>query len=211
MSGTLIYLMGASGSGKDSLLRYAREHLEHESGLCFAHRYITRPADAGGENHIALSATEFQSRLRARLFALHWQSHDLHYGIGLEINQWLARGLTVVLNGSRAHLAKARQLYPELLPVWVEVSPETLRQRLQQRGREDAGTIERRLQRNQHVPSAASGNAHGTADSHAGTDAATTHTWPSGGHVIVNEGPLDEAGAQLVSLIRSTLPELECA
>jgi ribose 1,5-bisphosphokinase len=189
MSGTLVYLMGPSGSGKDSLLRYAREHLGHESGVCFAHRYITRPADAGGENHIALSPAEFQARLRARLFALHWQSHGLHYGVGLEVNQWLARGLTVVLNGSRTHLEAARLNYPELLPVWVQVSPDLLRQRLEQRGREDASSIEHRLQRSQpgQLPAP-----------------------PSRAQVIANEGALADAGEHFVALIRRTLPELAC-
>ncbi len=51
MKARLIYVMGASGSGKDSLMRYAREKLAKHSNIVFAHRYITRPADAGGENH----------------------------------------------------------------------------------------------------------------------------------------------------------------
>ncbi len=55
----LLYLMGASGSGKDSLLDALRQHLPTD--VAVAHRYITRPADAGAENHIALSETEFLS------------------------------------------------------------------------------------------------------------------------------------------------------
>ena len=53
MMGKLIWLMGPSGSGKDSLLEVLRQQ-EH-SDLLVAHRYITRPATAGCENHIALS------------------------------------------------------------------------------------------------------------------------------------------------------------
>ena len=51
--GRLIWLMGPSGSGKDSLLSALRQR-EH-SQLLVAHRYITRDANAGSENHIALS------------------------------------------------------------------------------------------------------------------------------------------------------------
>ena len=53
----LVYLMGASGAGKDSLLDALRHDLP--PNLMVAHRYITRPANAGSENHIALSQHEF--------------------------------------------------------------------------------------------------------------------------------------------------------
>ena len=147
MSGILLYVIGASGSGKDSLMSYARNHLEKDSSIVFAHRYIARPHDAGGENHIALSESEFDARLERKLFPLYWQSHGMRYGIGSELNHWLAKGLTVVMNGSRAYLSEASRNYPELVPVLVEVSPEILRARLSSRGRESAADIESRLQR----------------------------------------------------------------
>ena len=51
MTGKLIWLMGASGSGKDSLLTELRQR--EQTQLLVAHRYITRDASAGSENHIA--------------------------------------------------------------------------------------------------------------------------------------------------------------
>lgn len=45
MSGKLIWLVGPSGSGKDSLLAALRQR-EH-SQLLVAHRYITRPLTPG--------------------------------------------------------------------------------------------------------------------------------------------------------------------
>jgi len=179
MNARLIYVVGASGSGKDSLMAHARGQLANEIRLVFAHRYITRAADAGGENHIALTAEEFESRRQAGLFALHWQSHGHAYGIGIEVNQWLAKGITVVVNGSREYLNVAAQRYPELLPVWIEVSPEVLRKRLQARGRENAQAIEARLAR--QPASQSSSRA---------------------GEVIRNDGELRVAGDALVELIR---------
>lgn len=143
----LFYVVGASGCGKDSLLHYARESLAGNTDFVFAHRYITRPHEAGGENHVALSEAEFDARLAHKLFSLHWQSHGLRYGIGCELNQWLAKGLTVMLNGSRAYLEQACRNYPELVPVLIEVSPDVLRARLQARGRESEAGIESRLLR----------------------------------------------------------------
>jgi ribose 1,5-bisphosphokinase len=83
---TLFYLIGPSGSGKDALLVYAREHLTGSENVLFSHRYITRPSQAGGENHIALTQAEFDQRQQLGLFALSWQSHQYAYGIGVEIN-----------------------------------------------------------------------------------------------------------------------------
>ena len=143
----LIYVMGASGCGKDSLMAAARTQLPAEAPVVFAHRYITRPADAGGENHVALTRAEFQLRLNRGLFTLHWESHGFAYGIGLEIDLWMQKGLGVVMNGSRAALPAALQAYPDLLPVLVTVPEEVLRARLGARGREDAAEMERRLAR----------------------------------------------------------------
>ena len=147
MSGVVLYVIGASGSGKDSLMNYARKSLAQDSNVVFAHRYITRPHDAGGENHVALSEAEFEARLERRLIPLHWRSHGMRYGIGCELNLWLAKGLTVILNGSRAYLSEASRNYPELMPILIEVSPDELRSRLNARGRESESEIESRLLR----------------------------------------------------------------
>ena len=74
-----------------------------------------------------------------------WYSHNTHYGIGIEINQWLAKGLNVVVNGSRGYLQQAARLYPELVPILITVEPEILKHRLEARGREDRDQIKRRL------------------------------------------------------------------
>lgn len=169
-------------------MQYAREKLAKHSGICFAHRYITRPADAGGENHVALSTDEFLARTQANLFALHWQSHGLSYGIGIEINQWLAKGVTVVVNGSREYLPMARQRYPELLPVLVEVSEATLRDRLSSRSRETLEEIELRLQRNRDLRLRGCFSA-----------------------IIRNEDTLAVGGEALVSLIQAHSKALACA
>jgi ribose 1,5-bisphosphokinase len=153
----LFYLIGASGAGKDSLLAAARRAVPVDAPLAFAHRYITRPADAGGENHVALSEAEFQHRLAHGCFAMHWHSHGLHYGIGREIEQWLAAGLDVVVNGSRGFLNEAQARFPQLNPLWVRVSEQRLRERLLTRGRESAAAIEQRLHQARELDAALAG------------------------------------------------------
>lgn len=142
----LIWLTGPSGSGKDSLLNALRE--DPPEGMVIAHRYITRAADAGGENHIALSEREFARRREMGLFALCWQAHGYSYGLGLEMELWLGRGLNVLVNGSRLHLPQVRERYgKQLLPLCLQVSPEVLAARLRRRGRESEAEIEQRMKR----------------------------------------------------------------
>ena len=145
MSARLIYVMGASGVGKDSLLGYARSRVSH-GGVVFAHRYITRPEGAG-ENHIALTDAEFEARSQKGLFAMQWRSHTLRYGVGIEIDQWLQRGCTVVANGSRAYVGEALERYPAMTVVHVTAPLHVLAARLAARARETREEIAARLAR----------------------------------------------------------------
>ncbi|MCF8149746.1 MAG: phosphonate metabolism protein/1,5-bisphosphokinase (PRPP-forming) PhnN [Burkholderiaceae bacterium] len=147
MSGCLIPIVGPSGVGKDSLLDRARQRLAGDPAMRFVQRWITRPAQAGGEDHRALSEASFLRRLAAGDFALHWDSHGLRYGIDREIDDWLARGCTVLFNASRAHLAIAHAGYPTLRAISVVARPETLAQRLVQRRRECSQDIAARIAR----------------------------------------------------------------
>src|SRR5215469_16687187 len=116
--GTLFYVIGPSGAGKDSVMAWARAASD-PARIAFAHRYITRPAAPDAENHVALSAGEFEARRQRGWFALDWQSHGLSYGIGREIDLWLADGMAVAINGSRAYLAEAAARYAALRPVLI--------------------------------------------------------------------------------------------
>jgi len=150
--GTLYYVIGASGSGKDSLIQYARTHLSGNRTIVFAHRYITRPADVPGENHVALTWEEFNLRRTQNLFSMVWESHNQLYGIGIEIDTWLKLGLDVVVNGSRAYLEAAVAKHPRIIPVLITASEDTLRKRLICRKRETKEQIAERLNRAKLIP-----------------------------------------------------------
>lgn len=147
MGGRLIYLMGPSGSGKDSLLNAAREHLA-ERGCQVVRRVITRSAEAVGEDAIGVSSAAFEQLEDEGAFALSWRANGLAYGIPKQVDEWLAAGQDVLVNGSRAYLGQARQRYPELIGVVLTVDIGVLRERLLARGRETPEQIERRLARN---------------------------------------------------------------
>jgi ribose 1,5-bisphosphokinase len=147
MEGRLIYLIGPSGSGKDSLLDAARSRLV-ERGCRIVRRVITRSAEAVGEAALGVSPEQFASLQAQGAFALSWQANGLSYGIPREIDDWLAAGEDVLVNGSRGHLAQTRLRYPTLRVVLLTVDPAVLRQRLLARGRESLADIDERLARN---------------------------------------------------------------
>lgn len=144
--GRLIYLMGPSGAGKDSLLRGLQPYVD-DRRLRIARRIITRSAESVDEEAITVSAQDFESRESAGAFAMAWRANGLAYGIPIEIDVWLQEGYQVIVNGSRGYLNEARCRYPTLLAIVLAVKPAVLRARLQARARENAEQIEARLAR----------------------------------------------------------------
>lgn len=182
----LFYVIGASGAGKDSLMSYCREALNgNNAPVVFAHRYITRPVGAGHENHICLSEAEFALRQQHGLFVMNWTSHNLHYGIGIEINQWLQLGFNVVVNGSREYLATAQTLFPNYLQsISIEADAEVIANRLQKRGRETGIELTERINRNK------------------------TLLFDRGSVIVIeNNSTLEEAGQQLLCTLLSGLSQ----
>ncbi len=143
----LVLVVGPSGAGKDTLLDGARMALAGNARVRFVRRVITRPADAGGEDHEAVTETEFTTRD----FALQWQAHGLRYGIPIDILDDLGRGMTVVANVSRGVIAEAARRF-SVRVIEVTAPPEVLAARLVARGRETATDVAARLTRAVAVP-----------------------------------------------------------
>lgn len=179
--GRLIYLMGPSGSGKDSVLEALEGRLENRR-CRIARRIITRGVDPGGEQAAAVSFQAFEARESAGGFAMSWRANGLAYGIGLEINAWLADGYLVVINGSRGYLDEARRRYPQLEAILLEVEPAVLRSRLLTRARESAAQIEARMARSALF-----------ADRRGSATEGVLH--------IDNSGPLERAVEQMLRVV----------
>ncbi|PJX25447.1 phosphonate metabolism protein/1,5-bisphosphokinase (PRPP-forming) PhnN [Advenella sp. S44] len=146
MSGQLVYVMGPSGSGKDSLLQQATRRTG--SRLHLMKRYITRSAESEGEDAFSVSPEDFDAMQARGAFAMSWRANGLAYGIPAELDTRLAQGQTVLVNGSRAYCESAVQLYQSVLVVLVQVESQLLLQRLLRRGRESVEEITERLARN---------------------------------------------------------------
>jgi ribose 1,5-bisphosphokinase len=143
----MIVVVGPSGAGKDTLMAFAAAQLGQTDKLHFVRRVITRDRAAGGEDHDAVSQSEFDRRQAAGDFCVSWQAHGLSYGIPASVLERLDQGQVVIANGSRSALAQFKATFPSLKVINIVATPEVLAQRLENRGRESREDILRRLQR----------------------------------------------------------------
>lgn len=139
MSDALIAVVGASGAGKDTLMRAGVAAMP---GIHLVRRVITRPSDNNSEDFESVSRTEFIRRRAAGNFILDWLAHGLHYGVPHPSGKgiWL-------MNLSRGVLREAARAMPRLGVIHVTADPEVLMARLAGRGRENAVDIASRIAR----------------------------------------------------------------
>jgi ribose 1,5-bisphosphokinase len=179
--GCFIAVVGPSGAGKDSVMRFAREALAADPRVHFIRRVITRPHDAVGEDHQPVDDATFAAMRGAGGFALHWQAHGNSYGIPVEADAMVAKSHVVIANLSRTVLADLPRRYRRPLVVEITAAPEILARRIAARGRESEAEITKRLGRKV------------VAEAFPGTI------------VIDNAGSLEDSGRALADLIRRQL------
>lgn len=182
-TGKIFVVVGPSGAGKDSVIDHARRQLAGDTAYRFVKRFITRPKEAGGEDHQPVDHAAFSDLAAAGKLALHWQAHGLFYGIPAETLYDLAAGRVLIANGSRAALPAFRDVYGDALKVVLVTAPKAvLAERLASRGRETAESILQRLERSGELAD----------DTIADL-------------VIVNDKSLDAAGDLFTGYVRSCL------
>lgn len=145
--GIFFAVVGASGTGKDSVLNAAHETLEPTGAFHFAKRVITRRADAGGEAHDSLTETAFHQSINNNELALWWRAHGLYYGLPATVIQRLNDGTHVIANISRTTVPTAAEMFTRFEVVEITALPETISQRLTLRGRENEDQIAARQRR----------------------------------------------------------------
>lgn len=179
----LILVVGPSGVGKDSLLEQARHRLSASGRFHFARRVITRPQDAGGEDHEAVGGDQFSRMEQAGAFLLSWHAHGLAYGILKSDGDRRQTGTAVIANVSREVVDEARRTLAPVGVIAVTAQIETLARRLAERGREDGSDIGLRLAR-------------------------AAAPLPHGDDVVVvaNDGDLNEGGKRFLAALRQLYP-----
>lgn len=147
MPGVFFAVVGASGVGKDTVLSGVRETLADDRAFKFPKRYITRPQDAGGEDHLAVSEPDFRRMQTGGGFCLSWLAHRLHYGLSPDLLTDLSNGTHVVCNVSRTSLGDAAAVFDRLQVIEITADCATIAERLKSRGRESAADISARQTR----------------------------------------------------------------
>ena len=179
--GVFIAVVGPSGAGKDTIIDYARERLNDDSGVEFVRRVITRPSDAGSEDHDTLADAAFDEAEKQGAFALSWPAHGLKYGLPASVDRTIADGRVAIANLSRGALPALRQRYANVAVVEITARHDILAERLSARGRESRGEVLARLAR--------------TAAVDRGADVIT----------IDNSGAREEAGERFLEIVRKAI------
>ena len=175
--GRLVLVVGPSGAGKDTLLRFAKAACVDNENIVFPRRVITREASVSEDNE-EVSVGSFQEALARDEFAIHWEAHGHCYALPRAIDDDICAGRTVVVNVSRTVIPAMRRGYAEIVVVSITAPPNVLAERLAMRGRGSDGRIEHRLHRT-------------VEDAAAAPD-----------FTIINTGSAEYHGRQLVRIIR---------
>jgi ribose 1,5-bisphosphokinase len=147
MNSRLIYVVGPSGAGKDSILDWLRHRLAPAAPIAFARRTIDRPVQPAGEQHESVDATSFESLLQTNAFAMHWRANGRLYGVRHGELEPLQQAQWLFVNGSRTHLEQALREFNGMRVLHITASTDILRARLLSRQRESPALIEARVQR----------------------------------------------------------------
>ncbi len=177
--GRLFYIVGPSGVGKDSLLRWVREHLGERQQVRFATRAITRAAHPS-EEHEPVAAHDFWTEAGGGGFSMVWQANGASYAVRRGIEADLLAGYDVVVNGSREYVPQVVKAFADARIIWITAEADLIARRLVARQRESGPELLQRVQR-------------ATAFS-APADQNTIH--------LDNSGPIQIAGKQLLDLLQ---------
>ncbi len=104
-SARLVYTLGPSGAGKDSLLNWLKDRLPPDAAVHFARRVIDRGPSPDGEQHESVTPQAFAQLRTEQAFALHWKAKCHQQGVRHGEFSTKDGAHWVMVNGSREHLA----------------------------------------------------------------------------------------------------------
>ena len=175
----LFLIVGNSGSGKDSLIKEVQDNFpEHLKEIKVPKRVITRPPSPETEKYESIDEKTFLKLKKEGAFALDWHIYNLYYGVRENINDWLRKGYSVLINVSRKIISDARKKYPDMKVIFVKVPFEVTEKRIRERGRENEEYMRMRLER-----------------------ARKNQNFPDADFVIDNSGSLQQAGKKLLEYV----------
>ncbi|MEM9620530.1 MAG: guanylate kinase [Pseudomonadota bacterium] len=146
-TGTLILVSAPSGAGKTSLVAAA---LEADSNLVVSVSYTTRSRRDGeqdGVNYHFVDNPSFQAMIQDGAFLEYAQVFGHYYGTAMaSVDALRSAGRDVILEIDWQGAAQVRKQRPDALSIFImPPSEEHLEQRLRDRGKDSAASIETRL------------------------------------------------------------------
>jgi len=151
--GILFLISAPSGGGKTSLVNAVFEKASSSKGgrkLCVSVSHTTRPQRPGeedGKNYYFVSETEFQQLRSESAFLESAEVFGNLYGTSKAwVEERLEAGLDVILEIDWQGASQVQVLLPDAVSIFIlPPSLDSLRQRLTNRGQDDASVIEQRM------------------------------------------------------------------
>ena len=145
--GTLYIVSAPSGAGKTSLVR---ELIAATGNIGVSVSHTTRQRRSGetdGINYHFVDEPTFEAMIQRNEFFEHAWVFDRHYGTSrLEVEKRLSRGEDVILEIDWQGARQVRSQMPQAVSIFIlPPSREALRERLSNRGQDDAAIIDRRM------------------------------------------------------------------
>ena len=145
--GKLIVISAPSGAGKTTLVKAL---CEADPKLMVSVSHTTRPRRDGEKDGIAYHFTDvdsFREMVDGEQFLEHAKVFDNYYGTSkASVESQLSKGIDVILEIDWQGAQGVRQLLPESISIFIlPPSYQALETRLIGRGKDDAGTIKRRM------------------------------------------------------------------
>ena len=146
--GKLFTVSAPSGAGKTSLVAAL---LEVTPGLTVSISHTTRarrPGEQDGVNYHFVDQQQFQQLVSENAFLEYAQVFNNFYGTTQQaVQQKLANGNDVILEIDWQGASQVRQVMPDAASIFIlPPSSATLKERLTQRGQDDAEVIQHRLE-----------------------------------------------------------------
>ncbi|MCU7890195.1 MAG: guanylate kinase [Candidatus Thiodiazotropha sp. (ex Ustalcina ferruginea)] len=145
--GTLYILSAPSGAGKTSLLKALHGQ---DSALHVSTSHTTRtmrPGEQDGVHYHFVTQDDFLRRVGEGAFLEHAEVFGNYYGTSeSEVRTQLEAGHDTVLEIDWQGAQQVRKRFPEAVSIFIlPPSPEALRERLNARGQDSEGIIQRRM------------------------------------------------------------------
>lgn len=146
--GILTVVSGFSGAGKGTVMKELVKKPDYKLSISATTR-LPREGEADGREYFFLTREKFESMIEAGQFIEHAEYVGNYYGTPKKyVEEQLEAGYNVILEIEIQGALHVKEVFPDALLLFiVPPSAEILKERLINRGTEDAATVNKRMNR----------------------------------------------------------------